>query len=164
MSDTEEKQQDSTQNQEPVESETDKLKKEKDEYLDGWKRAKADLINYKKDEAKRFEVVLKFANEQMIMDLILVLDSFDLALQSLEKEAKIEKGVYMIRTQLEDLMKKYGLEKVEVKIGEQFDPATQEAVLVVESEKPSGSVIDEIEKGYSLGGKLIRPARVKVSK
>lgn len=144
-----------------------KLEKERDEYLAGWQRAKADLINYKKDEAKRFDGFLKFSNEAMIRDLINVLDSFDLALASLEEDkaqGKAEKGVYLIRAQLEDAMKKYGLERLLVSVGERFDPALQESVAAVESDKPDGTVAEEVERGYTLNGKLIRPARVKVSR
>ncbi len=139
-------------------------RKERDEYLDGWKRAKADLINYKKDEIKRFEAIMKMANESLIKELIGVLDSFDLALNNLEKEGKAEKGVYLIRTQLEDILRKSGLEKIVVVLGRPFDPAFCEAIVTIESDNPSGTIIEEIEKGYSLGGKLIRPARVKVAK
>ncbi len=139
-------------------------RKERDEYLDGWKRAKADLINYKKDEIKRFEAIMKMANESLIKELIGVLDSFDLALNNLEKEGKAEKGVYLIRTQLEDILRKSGLEKMVVVLGQPFNPSFCEAIATVESDNPSGTIIEEIEKGYSLGGKLIRPARVKVAK
>ena len=138
--------------------------KEREEYLDGWKRAKADLLNYKKDEAKRFEIMLKFANEGMIRELILVLDSFDLALAALEKEKRAEKGMYLIKAQLEDILRQHGLEQVIVPIGQPFNPAFQEAIASVESEKSSGTVIEEVERGYLLNGKLIRPARVKVAK
>ncbi|MEK7481887.1 MAG: nucleotide exchange factor GrpE [Patescibacteria group bacterium] len=141
-----------------------KCQKEKDEHLDGWKRAKADLINYKKDEAKRFETMIKFSQEAMIRDLIAVLDSFDLAVLALEKEGKAEKGIYLIKSQLEDNLKKYGLEKVLVSVNQPFDPNLQEAIAAVESDKPSSTVIEEVERGYLLHGKLIRPARVKVSK
>ena len=146
--------------------ELSKCQKERDEYLDGWKRAKADLINYKKDEAKRFEAVIKFSNESLIRDLINVLDSFDLALVALENEAdsKKEKGLYLIRQQLEDILKQNGLERIIISVGQPFDPALQEAVAEVESDKPSGTIIEEVERGYLLNGKLIRPARVKVSK
>lgn len=138
--------------------------KERDEYLEGWKRAKADLINYKKDEAKRFEAMVKFSQEAVIRDLIMVLDSFDLAISALEKEGKVEKGIYLIKSQLEDVLKNYGLEKIIISVGQPFDPALQEAIVSVESEKPSGTVVEEIERGYLLSGKLIRPARVKVAK
>ncbi len=149
---------------EKQDDELSKCQKERDEYLDGWKRAKADLLNYKKDEAKRFEGVIKFANESLIRELINVLDSFDLALVSLEREGKAERGMYLIRTQLEDILKQNGLERVIVSIDQPFDPAFQEAIAAVESDKPSGIIIEEVEKGYLLNGKLVRPARVKVSK
>ena len=141
-----------------------KCQKERDEYLDGWKRTKADLINYKKDEAKRFETMIKFSNESLVRDLIIVLDSFDLALMALEKEGKAEKGIYLIRAQIEDILKQNGLERVIISVGQQFDPSLQEAVASVESDKPSGIIIEEVERGYTLHGKLVRPARVKVAK
>ena len=141
-----------------------KCLKERGEYLDGWKRAKAELINYKKDEAKRFEMIMKFSQESLIREVIKVLDSFDLALNSLEKEGKAEKGIYLIRAQLEDILRQSGLEKVVINVGQQFNPAFHEVVVSVESNKESGIIIEEVEKGYFLNGKLIRPARVKVSK
>lgn len=149
---------------EAEENDLEKCQKEKDEYLDGWKRAKADLINYKKDEAKRFETMIKFSNESLVRDLIIVLDSFDLALMVLEKDGKAEKGIYLIRAQIEDILKQNGLERVIISIGQQFDPSLQEAVASVESDKPSGEIIEEVERGYMLHGKLVRPARVKVAK
>ncbi len=141
-----------------------RCQKERAEYLDGWQRARAEIINYKKDEAKRFETLSQFANEQIIRELIAVLDSFDLALITLEKEGKAEKGIYLIKSQLEDVLKNYGLEKVIISIDHPFDPSLQEAVAEIESDKPSGTIIEEIERGYLLHGKLIRPARVKVAK
>jgi molecular chaperone GrpE len=142
----------------------EKLQKERDEYLDGWKRAKADFVNYKKDEMARIEGILKLSNEQLIRDLIPVLDSFDLALDSLGEDKKMERGVYLIRSQFEDVLKKYGLERVAVTIGEEFNPAVHDAVASVESEHPPGSVVEEVERGYKLGNKVIRAARVKVAK
>ncbi len=146
--------------------ELSKCQKEREEYLDGWKRAKADLSNYKKDEAKRFESVVKFANEALVRDLILVLDSFDLALVATRNDGdeKKEKGLFLIKQQLEDILKLSGLEKIIISVGQQFNPSNQEAVLQVESDKPSGTIIEEVERGYLLNDKLIRPARVKVSK
>ena len=164
-----------------VETELEKFQKERDEYLDGWKRAKADLINYKKDEAKRFEMMIKFANESLIKELVNVLDSFDLAIIALgqsrnnaeltrndaenqSESASWQKGLYLIRHQLEDALKQQGLERVIVSVGQLFDPALQEAIASIESDKSSGTIIEEVEKGYLLNGKLIRPARVKVAK
>ncbi len=142
----------------------DFLQKERDEYLNGWKRAKADLINYQKDEAKRFDELLKFGSIDIIKDLIPVLDSFDLSLSVLEKQGKAEKGVYMIRAQMEDVLKKRGLEKISVMPGQKFDPSIHESISEGESEYPIGSVFEVIEHGYSLNGRVVRPTRVKLSK
>lgn len=137
-----------------------------EEYLNGWKRAQADLINYKKDETKRFHEIIKFANEALIRDLLNVLDSFDLALTTLEKTeaAEAKRGIYLIKNQLENILKDNGLEIIIVSVGERFNPAVQEAIAVVDSDKESGIVLEVISNGYLLNGKLIRPARVKVSK
>lgn len=148
------------------ENERARLQKERDEYLDGWKRAKADLANYKKDEAKRFEMLSRFANESLLRELIRVLDSFDLAFVSLgiEQDQKQGKGLLLIRQQLEDIARGQGLERIAVEVGSPFDPATQEAIATEESDKPSGAVIEEVERGYALHGKVVRPARVRVAK
>jgi molecular chaperone GrpE len=146
------------------ETELEKLQKKCEEYLDGWKRAKADFINYKKDELGRLAEMARFANEDMIRDLIVVLDSFDLGLITLEGKGIESKGFYMIRTQLEDALKKRGLERVIISVGSPFDPNLQEAIVEVESENPSGTVVEEVERGYTLNGKIIRPARVKVAR
>ena len=143
----------------------EKLKRECEEYLDGWKRAKADLANYKKDEFKRLEELVRFANEDIIRDLLNILDSFDLALQAMEKSGEVEKGVYLIQNQLEDLLRRRGLEKMDVQEGQMFDPSMQEAVMTVEgSNEKDGLIAESIEKGYTLNGKVVRPAKVKVYK
>lgn len=142
----------------------EKSEREREEYLNGWKRAKADFINFQKDEAKRFEGVVKFSNQDLILELIPVLDSFDLGIAALEKNGPVEKGIYIIRAQLEDVLKKRGVEKIGVKAGQPFDSAFMEAVATVESELTPGSVVEEVERGYLLNGKVIRPVRVKVAK
>ncbi|MDP2598483.1 MAG: nucleotide exchange factor GrpE [Candidatus Liptonbacteria bacterium] len=138
--------------------------KQRDEYLDGWKRAKADFLNYKKDELKHLEDMARYGNEEIMKDLISVLDNFDLGLRALEKNGAVEKGVYMIRAQIEDVLKRRGLVRVSVKLGDEFDPSIAEAVAMAESDKPPGTVIEEIEPGYRLYDKIIRPARVKIAK
>ena len=147
------------------ETEEMKIKRECEEYLDGWKRAKAELINYKNDELKRVSEVVRFAGEDIARDMVEVLDSFDLCIASLSADnPSLAKGVYMIRTQLEDVLKRKGMERIIVSVGHQFDPGLHEAISTVQSDKPPGIVIEEIEKGYTWNGKLLRPARVVVSK
>lgn len=138
--------------------------KEKEDYLAGWQRAKADYANYKKEESRRLEDIAKYANGELIREMVTVLDNFDLGLRALEKAGPVEKGVYMIRAQIEDVLKRQGLERIPVRIGEPFDPALAEAIADAPSDKPPGSVIEEIEPGYRLHGKVIRPARVRISK
>lgn len=144
-------------------SDAERLTKERDEYLDGWQRSRAELVNYKKDEAKRIDDMMKFANSTLIRDMIMVIDNFDLAIMAMEKQGSVEQGIYLIKAQLEDILRQYGLEKMTVTIGEQFDPSKHEAIASAESELAPGSIIEEVERGYYLHGKLIRPSRVKVA-
>ncbi|MFH1188813.1 MAG: nucleotide exchange factor GrpE [bacterium] len=140
------------------------LQNEKDEYLKGWQRAKADFINYKREESERLERVAQFGNEELIRDLLQVLDSFDLSLAMLEKEGHVEKGVYMIKGQLEDVLRRKGLDRIRVSVGEAFNPHYHEAVVMIDGEGESGAVAEEVEAGYRLHGKVIRPSRVKIIK
>ncbi|MCL4405256.1 MAG: nucleotide exchange factor GrpE [Patescibacteria group bacterium] len=153
------------------ESEVAKLTKERDDYLAGWQRAKADFINYRKEELRRLQDVARAGSEEIIKDLIPVIDSFDLGLAALEKAGHVEKGVYMIKGQLEDMLKRNGVERMKVELGGQFNPTYQEAIGVIDaSELPPdrkwepGTIAEEIEAGYSYQGKLLRPTRVRLVK
>lgn len=151
-------------NIEELQKKLEACEKEREEYLNGWKRAKADFINYQKDEAKRAEAIVAFSNESLIWELLAVLDSFNLSLAVLDKENEnVKKGVEIIYFQLEALLKKHGLEQIQ-SIDMKFDPSQHEAMEEVESDKESGTVIEELTKGWKLHGKVIRPARVKVAK
>jgi molecular chaperone GrpE len=147
-----------------LQSKLEKAEQERDEYLSGWQRSKADFINYKKEEMKKLEDVARYGTVDLIKDLISVLDNFDLGLRNLEKTGPVEKGVYLIRTQIDDILKKRGLEKISVKPGDAFDPSFAEALSEVESEQPPGMIVQEIEPGYKLYERVIRPARVIISK
>lgn len=144
--------------------ELEKCLKEKDEYLEGWKRAKADFANYKKSEKERMEEAVMFANKSIIKDLLAVIDSFELSLSVLEKKNPVEKGVRMIKNQLEDALRRYGLEKIKVSPGDRFDTSFCEALGEIESGHPENTIAEEIESGYRLHNKVIRPARVNISK
>ncbi len=134
---------------------------EKKEYLDGWQRARADLSNYKKDEAKRFEEFGRFAAEGVIAEAVAVLDSFDLALQH-EMPKDVEKGLVMIRSQIEDILRRRGLEVMQP-LGQKFDPAYHESLGEVETDGEEGVVVEVLQLGYLLAGRVLRPARVKIS-
>ena len=145
-----------------------KCEKERDEYLAGWQRAKADFANYKKDELKRLEELARYQTEDFVLELIGVMDNFELGIAALEKQGPVEKGIYMIKTQIEDILKRRGLMRITIRAGDKFDPAVAEAVAEVDSpaggEIPPGAIVDEIEAGYRLYDKVIRPARVRVAK
>ncbi len=105
-----------------------------------------------------------YSGEDLIRELVIILDNFDLGLRALEKAGAVEKGVYMIRAQIEDIARRRGLEKVHVQPGDPFDPSIAEALAEGESEHPPGTVAEEIEPGYKLYDKILRPVRVKLSK
>jgi len=143
------------------------IKKERDEYLAGWQRAKADLINYKKDELHRMEDVARYGNEGLIREIITVMDDFDLALRVMEKNGGadgVDRGIYLIRSKVEDVLKKRGVEKIAIRPGDGFDPMVAEAMAEIPSDHPPGAIVEEIEPGYRLHDKVLRPARVIISK
>ncbi|HEY4499894.1 MAG TPA: nucleotide exchange factor GrpE [Candidatus Paceibacterota bacterium] len=142
--------------------ELEQIKQEREEYLNGWKRAKADFVNYQKDEAKRREELVKFSNEYLIRDLLPIVDSLEMYL-AMTADSKEKKGVEMIYAQLVGELTKQGMEPIKA-LGELFDPALHEALGEMEAEQPSGTVAAELERGWKLNGKVIRPTRVKVAK
>lgn len=139
-----------------MEEELKKCEKEKDEYLNGWKRERADFNNYKKEEAQRFEEFAKYSQSEIIKDLIAVLDSFNLA-------TDLTDGARMVKQQLEEVLKRQGLEEIKVQPAQLFDPAFHEAISEEESGQPPGTIAGEIARGYSLNGRVIRPAKVKIA-
>lgn len=138
--------------------------KQRDEYLNGWQRAKADFINYKKEESNRLESVIRLGNEELIRDMVNVLDSFELGMVAMKGNESAEKGFQMIRSQCEEVLRRYGLEKVSAKEGETFDPSRHEAVEEIVTSFPPNTVTEVVSAGYTLNGRMIRPAKVKISK
>ena len=148
----------------------DKLKlaeAEKQEYLTGWQRAKADMVNARKrddDERKEFT---KYANENLIADLMPVLDSFDMAMGNREAWEKADKnwrmGVEYIYSQLVKALTDNGLKEIDP-MGEKYDHALHEAISnePVTDPKLDGVIVAVIQKGYSLNGKILKVPKVKV--
>lgn len=154
-----------TEKDEPssLKEELEKLKKERDEYLAGWQRAKADFSNYQKDEAKREALMAQFAAGEIVKDALLVLDSFDLAIANHAKENSETKRLRIIKDQFLSILKKWGLEEMKVAAGAKFDPNFHEAVETIpSSEHQEGGIIEVLQAGYLLHGKVLRPAKVKV--
>lgn len=140
--------------------------KKAEEYLDGWKRCLADFDNYKKQQAKFLEELRFYATEDLVRDLVPILDSFELALKSVpegDSSREWKKGIIYIQGQLEEILKARGLERISA-FGEKFNPEVHEAIESVESDKESGSILEELQPGYTMRGKVVRPARVRVAK
>lgn len=142
----------------------DKLKsceKERAEYLAGWQRAKADLINYKKEQEEKNSALFKFANETFISEILPVLDSFEQALKHPPVGGQADDGVQQLYNQLKNILKNQGLEEIE-SIGKKFDPSLHESIGEAKGKK-RGVVVEEIQRGYKLNGKVIRASKVKIA-
>lgn len=149
--------------------EYEKLKEKSDEYLNGWKRAKADYSNLKKEFDQKGSEIVEYANSALLAELIPIYDNFKLAYNSHDgKEVPNEfkpwfDGVGFIKKQMEDFLNKFGLEEIKT-IGEKFDPLLHESVGKEKVDgKDSGIILKEIKPGYTLKGKLLIAARVVVA-
>jgi len=149
-----------------IKKQLDESQKLRDEYLESWKRERAAFLNYKKEEAERVGEFVKFANQELILKILPILDNIYIAEKKLPRELKGNlwvQGFLKIKTQILDFLENQGVEEMKC-LGEKFDPNFQEAVEKVETEgKEEGIIIKEIKKGYLLHGKVIRPAKVKIS-
>ncbi len=142
----------------------DELQKEKEDFKELFLRKAAEFENYKKVMKDEWQKNIDFANERIIKSLISVLDHFRLALNTPSNDEVFRKGVEMIYNELLQVLRHEGLEIISGS-GCSFDENFHEAIDVVETnELPPGTVVDEIQPGYVLKGKVIRPARVRVSK
>jgi len=141
--------------------------KEVEDYKDKYLRALAELDNYKKRARKEKEEIIERANERLMLELIPVLDNFDRGIEAAKNSEDFEnfyKGVELIYKGFKEIVEREGLQSFSA-IGDEFDPSKHEAVSLVESDEHApDTVLDEIYKGYLLNGKLIRPAKVVVSK
>jgi molecular chaperone GrpE len=139
-----------------------------EEYLNGWKRERADFINFKKDEMERIGQLAKYANEEIILKILPILDNIYLAESHVPEELKNHKwieGFNQIKNQLKDFLQKEGIDPID-SVGKQFDPNTMESIgEISNSQFPiPNTVVEETQRGYTMHGKLIRPAKVKISK
>lgn len=148
-----------------------KLKEEADKAKEHWDKAlrlQADFENTRKRLEREKNDFVKFANEGIILELLNILDDLERAVNLAESKHQdltaFLKGVEMILAHLYELLKEYGVKPIEAE-GKIFDPACHEALMQVEDkEKPEHTIIEELQKGYLLNDRVIRTAKVKVSK
>ena len=156
-------------------SELDKLKKElgevtkeKEQYLAGWQRARADHLNYLKDEQEKLKMIVEYMNQGLVVELLPILDSFKEADGSIPQgymDNQIIKGFLQIREQLESILKNQGLEEMEIEIGSPFDPEKEEILSTIPNPELENDLVAEVAlKGYLFKGKIIRPAKVNIVK
>lgn len=130
-------------------------------------RLKADFENTKKRLERDKLEAIKYANERLLAEVLPAVDNFDRAMASLAEghdAASVQKGLEIAQGELHAILVKHGVQVVKT-IGSSFDPHVHEAVSAVESpDAKDGEILDEIQKGYLLNGRLIRPARVIVAR
>lgn len=140
----------------------DDLAKEKEKFL----RLFAEFENYKKRTSKERMELFKTAGQEVIVSLLPVLDDFDRANKELEKseDKDLAKGVSLIQNKLKETLKSKGLQEITIKKGDKFDAEVHDAITQIPapSKKLKGKIIDVIEKGFSLGDKIIRHPKVVV--
>jgi len=162
-------------------SETEGLKKEKtkqlrqklkecqnqkEEYLLQAQRAVADLINYRKRQEQVLEEFRKYGQRGLLNDLLPVIDALSAGARPNDHsvgQAKKDSGLAKVKKQLEEILTKNGLTEIAA-LGEKFNPEIHEAVDVAEAKETSGTIIGEIQKGYLLRDKVLRPSKVRIAK
>jgi molecular chaperone GrpE len=145
-------------------SETEKLRSERDTLLDRMARMQAEFDNARKRATKEQQDFRDYALADTIKAIIPALDSFDRALQTSKEKSEFRSGVELIYKQLQDALAKIGVRAVPAK-GEQFDPRYHEAVEMVDTtEAADHEVLDELQRGYQLKDRLLRPAMVRVAR
>ncbi len=141
--------------------------KQKQEYLDGWQRMKADMVNIKKREEEDRANFIKYAKEGVIEEILPTLQSFDMAMSNKAAWEKVDpnwrSGVEYIAKQLKTTLESHGLVEINP-IGETFDPARDEAIehIPVTDKSQDHKIIEVVQKGYKLHDKIVKAPRVKV--
>jgi molecular chaperone GrpE len=152
---------------EELSQELENVRSELEDTKDKLLRGLADFDNYRKRVAREREELVRCANEDLIRRLLEVIDNMERALEVAEASNDFEgfkQGIHLIYEHMKDVLTKEGLCRIEC-LGERFDPNYHEAVMVVDKEgEESHRVVEEIQKGYTMGGRLVRPSKVVVSK
>ena len=152
--------------EENTDKESEKLKQDFENLNNQYLRLAADFDNYRKRQAQEREALLKYGAEECMKKIIEVVDNFDRALTMVEKIDTVEKmkeTFYVLNKQLTESLSKLGLEQIK-SVGEVFDPNMHEAVMQTPTDEyPEDTIINELQKGYKLGEKVLRPAMVSVA-
>lgn len=158
--------QDGLQQMEGIESESCSASSEAErkiaELTETLQRLQAEFDNYQKRVDREMDAFRKFASQGLIEDLLPVMDSFGLALLHTNDNPDVAKGVELVFSQFQDVLARRGVKKLDEK--GIFDPNVHEALLTEVCNKPEGTILEVLQSGYTLNGKLIRAAKVKIAK
>jgi len=148
---------------EELEQRLEAAEAERDERTNDLQRVAADFDNYRKRVARDQESLVTRAHERLVKELLPVLDDLERALQAAaeHEEAKLADGVQLVYRELRDALSREGLAEVEA--DGKFDPHVHEALLTQPSNREEGSVLEVLQKGYRLGDRVLRPARVVIA-
>jgi molecular chaperone GrpE len=142
----------------------EEVRRERDALQDRLLRTAAEFDNYRKRMDRERRELAEYTAGEAIKDLLPIIDNLERALQAPAQDDPLRKGVELIHKQMLDLLRKRGVRPIEA-TGTMFDPKYHNAVIHEESsEHPDGEVIQELQRGYMLGERLLRPAMVKVAK
>lgn len=136
-----------------------------EEYLTDLKRVQADFENYKKRQVESQKELGGYLIEKLVLEIVPVLDNFRAATMHVPEEQKNSPwvtGIQYIEKQLEDVVKQNGVEVIEAKAGDQFDPSIHEAVSHESEGEETGKITKVLQNGFRIGSKVIRPAKVSV--
>ena len=152
-----------TEAEQTLEEKLAALEAERDEHLNDLKRVAAEFENYRKRVLRDQESLVARAHERLVKELLPVLDDLERALAAAEEheEAKLEEGVRLVHRELADALAREGLAEIETNGA--FDPHVHEALLSQPSDQDEGSVLEVVQKGYRLGDRVLRPARVVIA-
>ncbi len=154
--------------EEELTAEVNKLQLENQDLIEKVKLAQAELVNYRKRKDEETQSMLKFANQDLILEIIQVVDNFERAIKlddnNLTDEiSKFLSGFKMMYASLTETLKRFGVEEIN-RVGQIFDPAQEQALLTDTVEELEDEVVIEVLlKGYKLHGRVIRPASVKIN-
>lgn len=146
-----------------------KLEEENKNLVEKVKLVQAEIINYRRRKDEETESLLKFANKDLIQELIPVIDNFERAIKLDDNDltdelSKFLSGFKMMYASLTDILKKFGVEEIN-RVGEEFNPNEEEALMTCSEEGyKDDAVVEVLLKGYKLKGRVIRPASVKINK
>lgn len=150
-----------------LEAELAAARSQADEYLDQWRRTAAEFQNFRKRQERERQELVRSGNAQLLMRLLPVLDDLQRAAQHVPEELRDNEwvnGILMIERKLWSVLEQAGVQPIEAEPGRFFDPHLHDAVLAEPSETiPSGQIISELERGYKLHDRVLRPAKVKVA-